>query len=46
MKDLFVELSLTIPVRLSALLPCLNLLMKPLVLALESNTSELVFNKY
>eukprot|EP00026_Physarum_polycephalum_P000015 Phypoly_transcript_00015.p1 GENE.Phypoly_transcript_00015~~Phypoly_transcript_00015.p1 ORF type:complete len:3639 (+),score=586.09 Phypoly_transcript_00015:159-11075(+) len=38
MKELFVELSLTVPVRLSLFLPCLPLLIKPLVLALESNS--------
>ncbi|KAJ3340113.1 hypothetical protein HDU93_007338 [Gonapodya sp. JEL0774] len=37
MRDLFVELCLTVPVRLSVLLPYLNFLMKPLVLALGSN---------
>lgn len=36
MRELFVELCLTVPVRLSALLPYLNFLMKPLVLALQS----------
>eukprot|EP01127_Copromyxa_protea_P022666 TRINITY_DN8267_c0_g1_i1.p1 TRINITY_DN8267_c0_g1~~TRINITY_DN8267_c0_g1_i1.p1 ORF type:complete len:3694 (+),score=584.33 TRINITY_DN8267_c0_g1_i1:40-11082(+) len=36
LRELFVELSLRIPVRLSALLPCLKLLVKPLVLALEA----------
>lgn len=36
LRELFVELSLRIPVRLSALLPCLKLLIKPLVLALEA----------
>ena len=41
MKDLFVELCLTVPVRLSSLLPYLHYLMKPLVLALNSN-DELV----
>lgn len=40
-KDLFVELALTVPVRLTALLPSLRLVMKPLLLALESN-NELV----
>ncbi|KXS11669.1 hypothetical protein M427DRAFT_158085 [Gonapodya prolifera JEL478] len=40
LRDLFVELCLTVPVRLSVLLPYLNYLMKPLVLALGS--SELV----
>jgi transformation/transcription domain-associated protein len=33
--DLFVELSLTVPVRLSALLPHLHWLMRPLVAALK-----------
>ena len=37
MKDLFVELCLTVPVRLSALLPYLHYLMKPLVLALNAS---------
>lgn len=41
MRDLYVELCLTTPVRLSVLLPYLPLLMKPLVLALTSET-ELV----
>lgn len=41
LRELFVELSLRIPVRLSALLPCLKLLVKPLVLALEA-VGELV----
>ncbi|ORX90024.1 hypothetical protein K493DRAFT_381622 [Basidiobolus meristosporus CBS 931.73] len=36
MRDLFVELCLTVPVRLSVLLPYLSFLMKPLVLALQS----------
>lgn len=36
MKELFVELCLTVPVRLSVLLPFLNLLMKPLVIALHA----------
>jgi len=35
MKELFVELCLTVPVRLSALLPHLHFLMKPLVYALQ-----------
>lgn len=34
MRELFVELCLTVPVRLSVLLPYLNYLMKPLVIAL------------
>eukprot|EP00029_Vermamoeba_vermiformis_P012962 TRINITY_DN7900_c0_g1_i1.p1 TRINITY_DN7900_c0_g1~~TRINITY_DN7900_c0_g1_i1.p1 ORF type:complete len:1064 (-),score=245.62 TRINITY_DN7900_c0_g1_i1:111-3281(-) len=41
MRELFVELSLTVPVRLSALLPNLRLLMKPLLLSIESG-SEIV----
>lgn len=41
MQDLFVELCLTTPVRLSVLLPYLPFLMKPLVLSLKSET-ELV----
>jgi transformation/transcription domain-associated protein len=40
-KELFVELCLTVPVRLSILLPYLSYLMKPLVLAIQSD-SELV----
>ncbi|RKP22048.1 hypothetical protein ROZALSC1DRAFT_26560 [Rozella allomycis CSF55] len=40
-KELFVELCLTVPVRLSVLLPYLSLMMRPLVTALKSN-SELV----
>nr|CAG8553245.1 5905_t:CDS:10 [Entrophospora candida] len=36
MQNLFVELCLTVPVRLSSLLPYLNYLMKPLVLALKA----------
>ncbi|KAJ3410576.1 hypothetical protein HDV05_003644 [Chytridiales sp. JEL 0842] len=36
MKELFVELCLTVPVRLSVLLPYLSFLMKPLVLALQA----------
>ncbi|KAJ2158406.1 transcription-associated protein 1 [Coemansia sp. RSA 552] len=35
-QELFVEICLTVPVRLSVLLPFLSLLMKPLVFALES----------
>lgn len=35
-RDLFVELSLTVPVRLSVLLPFLGYLMKPLRLALDA----------
>ena len=40
-RDLFVDLCLTVPVRLSVLLPYLDQLMHPLVLALRSS-SELV----
>lgn len=36
MKELFVELCLTVPVRLSALLPYLSYLMRPLVIALQA----------
>ncbi|KAI9139518.1 hypothetical protein BKA69DRAFT_1040037 [Paraphysoderma sedebokerense] len=36
MRELFVELCLTVPVRLSVLLPFLQHLMKPLVLALQA----------
>lgn len=39
MKDLFVELCLTVPVRLSSLLPYLPLLMDPLVSALNGSPS-------
>ena len=41
MRDLFVELCLTVPVRLSVLLPHLHYLMQPLVLSLEAG-SDLV----
>ena len=37
MKDLFVELCLTVPVRLSVLLPYLHMLMDPLVSALNGS---------
>lgn len=40
-RELFVDLCLTVPVRLSVLLPYLGYLMRPLVLALQSST-ELV----
>ncbi|ORX76848.1 FAT-domain-containing protein [Anaeromyces robustus] len=36
MKELFVELCLTVPVRLSVLIPYLSYLMKPLVIALKA----------
>jgi transformation/transcription domain-associated protein len=36
MKELFVELCLTVPVRLSVLLPYLSYLMRPLVIALQA----------
>ncbi|BFZ59893.1 transcription-associated protein 1 [Saitoella coloradoensis] len=35
-RDLYVELCLTVPVRLSGLLPCLSYLMRPLVIALRA----------
>ncbi|KAI8052219.1 hypothetical protein BDF22DRAFT_743794 [Syncephalis plumigaleata] len=41
MRELFVELCLTVPVRLSVLLPYLTFLMKPLVIALQAG-SELI----
>ena len=37
-RDIFVELCLTVPVRLSVLLPYLNFLMKPLVYALQAGS--------
>ena len=37
-RELFVDLCLTVPVRLSVLLPYLGYLMRPLVLALQSST--------
>lgn len=40
-RELFVELCLTVPVRLSVLLPHLSFLMKPIVIALQAGT-ELV----
>ena len=43
MKDLFVELCLTVPVRLSSLLPYLHMLMDPLVSAL--NGSQTLINQ-
>ena len=42
-KDLFVELCLTVPVRLSSLLPYLPMLMDPLVSAL--NGSQTLINQ-
>lgn len=38
MKELFVELCLTVPVRLSVLLPFLSYLMRPLILSLSAST--------
>jgi len=38
LRELFVELSLSVPVKLSALIPCLRLLIKPLILALEGSS--------
>jgi transformation/transcription domain-associated protein len=37
MRDLFVELCLTVPVRLSVLLPYLTYIMRPLVLGLRGS---------
>jgi transformation/transcription domain-associated protein len=39
-RDMFVELTLTVPVRLTNLLPYLSYLMKPLVLALQGGTEQ------
>jgi len=44
MKDLFVELCLTVPVRLSSLLPYLPMLMDPLVSALNGSQTLCVDN--
>ncbi|KAJ3616186.1 hypothetical protein Zmor_012018 [Zophobas morio] len=41
LKEVFVELCLTVPVRLSALLAHLHLLMRPLVFSLQVETGEL-----
>ena len=38
MRELFVELALTVPVRLSVLLPHLSYLMRPLVIALQAGS--------
>ena len=49
MKDLFVELCLTVPVRLSSLLPYLPMLMDPLVSALNGSqtlVSQVWFELY
>lgn len=40
LKDLLIELPLTLPVRVSAMLPCFKLFMKPLLAALETSESE------
>ena len=40
--DLFIELSLTVPVRLSYLLPLMNELMEPLVAALRGSPQSLI----
>lgn len=40
LKDLLIELPLTLPVRVSAMLPCFKLFMKPLLAALEAPESE------
>ena len=42
LKDIFIDLCLTMPVRLSSLIPHLDLLMKPLVIALSSSNQDLV----
>eukprot|EP01133_Synstelium_polycarpum_P011916 gene11916-13884_t len=42
MMHLFVELSLTIPVRITNFLPCIPMLVRPLILALQSTSSELL----
>eukprot|EP00004_Rigifila_ramosa_P010970 TRINITY_DN2313_c0_g1_i2.p1 TRINITY_DN2313_c0_g1~~TRINITY_DN2313_c0_g1_i2.p1 ORF type:complete len:2839 (-),score=607.47 TRINITY_DN2313_c0_g1_i2:2918-10357(-) len=42
MHHLIIELCLTFPVRITTLLPFVHLMMKPLVLALQSESSELV----
>ncbi|KYR00111.1 protein kinase [Tieghemostelium lacteum] len=39
---IFVELSLSVPVPISILLPNINLLVRPLILALESNSNDLL----
>lgn len=46
MKDLFVELCLTVPVRLSSLLPYLPMLMDPLVSALNGSPTLINQGKY
>lgn len=42
MKYVFAELCFTVPVRLTALIPYLGLLMKPLIVALNSTNGELI----
>ena len=42
MKDIFAELCLTVPVRLPALTPFLELIMRPLIWSLHSSHSDLV----
>ena len=40
LKDLLIELPLTLPLRLSTMLPCFKLFLKPLLAALEAPESE------
>lgn len=40
LKDLLIELPLTLPVRVSAMIPCFKLFMKPLLAALEAPETE------
>jgi transformation/transcription domain-associated protein len=44
LRELFIELSLTVPVRTSAMLPHLRSLMKPLVLCIESGVESLEYH--
>ncbi|EFA78297.1 protein kinase [Heterostelium album PN500] len=39
---LFIELTLIIPLRTSSFLPCIHLLVRPLIMALQSNSSDLL----
>ncbi|EGG23993.1 protein kinase [Cavenderia fasciculata] len=42
MMQLFVELALTIPVRITSSMPCIHLLVRPLILALQSTSTDLL----
>ncbi|GAM17862.1 hypothetical protein SAMD00019534_010370 [Acytostelium subglobosum LB1] len=42
MIHLFVELALTVPVRITSFLPCIHLLVRPLIIALKSNSHDLL----